>query len=675
MSSRSLASTAPTGSIGKQLSVTWRGRLPRWLALTTATLLLLAIAVRLAWLGDDAYITLRSVENLVSGNGLRWNAAERVWINTHALWTLLLAGGRWLTGEVYFATIGISLLISTLATVLILRRATTGMALLAGTVVLASTRAFGEYSTSGLETPLTYLMLVLFFDTMQRRDLTERQRFARAVLLCAVTSCTRLDLGLLCVPAVLSTLRGVGVGAGLRLGLLASAPLLAWLVFAVIYFGFPLPVVASAKAFGGGIPAMEFVQQGLRYLQFAATDDPVLLATVATGITIGLLQAHTRWLAFGALLYLGYVVKVGGDFMAGRFCLPSFVIAIVILLQWLKQRGARSAAVVGLVALALLGCRGWPAWLAAPSSDTPPTIADIERNHGIVDERRLHYHALGLLASSRVIPQFGAMEAKVFPDGRATPWFLLNGAVGAAGYQMGTRGHVVDPILCDPLLARLPARDPKRWSIGHILRRIPEGYYESLATGENRLRHAGLRQYYDALRSLTRAPVFDRERLGYVVRMARGEFDDGLRAFLDTDYYIPPRVPMALAALPPTLPLGGYWFDEPRLCLVYDGGLSIGCGGQTHRAATLRLQALGAAFYQYRVRFLRDGPVVGEALGVPQPPPAALSQLQVLAGLCELLVTVPPGIEFDTLWIDMVQTPTTHLATGPAGIGAITFVP
>ena len=647
----------------------------RSLALLAATLLLLAIAVRFAWLGDDAYITLRSVENLVSGNGLRWNAAERVWINTHALWTLLLAGGRWLTGEVYFATLGISLLLSTLGTVLVLRRATTGLPLLAVTVVLASTRAFGEYATSGLETPLTYLMLVLFCATVQCGDLTGRQRYLRAVLLCALTTCTRLDLGLLCAPAVLSTLRGVGLGACLRLGLLASAPLVAWLAFAVIYFGFPFPVVASAKAFGGGIPAMEFAQQGLRYLQFAATDDPVLVATIAVGLTIGLLQARTRWLALGALLYLGYVVKVGGDFMAGRFCLPSFVIAIVILAQWLSQRGARTAVVVVVVALALLGCRGLPQWVRGPASDTRPTLTDIERNHGIVDERRLHYHALGLLAASRDIPQVGAMELMAFPNGRTTPWFLLNGAVGTAGYQMGTRGHIVDPILCDPLLARLPARDPKRWSIGHILRRIPEGYYETLATGENRLLHAGLRQYYDALRSLTRAPVFDRERLGYLVRMARGEFDAGFREFLATDYYHPPRVSMALEALPPPLPIGGYWFDEPRVRLVYDGGLSIGCGGQSHRATSVRLQALGAAFFKYRVRFLDDGPVVGEAFGVPQPSSATVSPLQVAAGLHEQLVTVPPGIQFDTLWIDMVETPATHLATGPAGIGALTIVP
>lgn len=647
----------------------------RSIALALATLVLSAIAVRLAWLGDDAYITLRSVENLVVGNGLRWNTADRVSINTHPLWMLSLAAARWCTGEIYFAAIGLSLLVSTVATVLLLRRATTGAALAAIVVVLASTRAFGEYATSGLETPLTYLMLTLMVGTVQRTDLAPRQRFCRAVLLCALTSCTRLDLGLLCAPAVLSTLRGVGLVASVRIGLLASLPLLAWLGFAFVYFGFPFPVVASAKAFGGGIPAIEFVQQGLHYLRFAATDDPVLVATVVAGLGIGLAQAHTRWLAFGALLYLGYVVKVGGDFMAGRFCLPPFVVAIAVLAPWLSQRTARSAAAVALVALALLGWRGVPAWLRAPAADTPPSGAEIEAQHGIVDERRMHYATLGLLAPTRQPPRFGAMEELAFPAGRTTPWFLLNGSVGAAGYQLGARGHMIDPILCDPLLARLPAIQPERWRIGHILRRVPEGYYESLATGENRIHHPGLRAYWDALRTLTRAPVFDGERLAVLVRMARGEFDAGFLAFVDSDYRKPPRLALPMSALPAPVPLGAYWFDEPRLRLVYEGGLSIGCGAATHRVTALRVQALGAAFFQYRVRFLNDGPVVGEAFGVPQPPVGALSPLQLAAGVHEQLVTVPPGIEFDTLWIDKVETPTTHLQTGPAGIGAITFVP
>ena len=50
--------------------------LPR--AFTIAWLSLFAIVlVRTAWIGDDAYITFRTIDNFVHGYGLRWNVAER----------------------------------------------------------------------------------------------------------------------------------------------------------------------------------------------------------------------------------------------------------------------------------------------------------------------------------------------------------------------------------------------------------------------------------------------------------------------------------------------------------------------------------------------------------------------------------------------------------------------
>lgn len=55
-------------------------RKPPWLP-TAAWLFALPhlgfAVVRLAWVGEDAYITFRTVENAVAGHGLRWNVADR----------------------------------------------------------------------------------------------------------------------------------------------------------------------------------------------------------------------------------------------------------------------------------------------------------------------------------------------------------------------------------------------------------------------------------------------------------------------------------------------------------------------------------------------------------------------------------------------------------------------
>ncbi len=61
-----------------------------WPIVLGAAGVLLIVIIRAAWLCDDAYITLRTVDNVVNGFGLRWNAIERVQTFTHPAWMLLL---------------------------------------------------------------------------------------------------------------------------------------------------------------------------------------------------------------------------------------------------------------------------------------------------------------------------------------------------------------------------------------------------------------------------------------------------------------------------------------------------------------------------------------------------------------------------------------------------------
>jgi arabinofuranosyltransferase len=645
---------------------------PHLWAVVAASVVLLAIAVRLAWLGDDAYITLRSVENWVSGNGLRWNPGDRVQTYTHPAWMLLLAGGRWLSGEVYFTTLAISLLLSGVAIVLLLRLAGTTAAAVTIAFVLAATRAFGDYTTSGLETPLTYVLLVLLVRVVigsEPETENERvRRYTTIVLVTALAATNRMDLAVIGAPAAVAAMRGLSWRTIVRRGALATAPFWGWLLIATFWYGSPLPVTAHAKAFGVGIPAGDLAMQGLRYLQFALTDDPVLLPVIVFGLGLGLAARTTRWLAVGALLYVAWVVKVGGDFMAGRFLLPPFVVAVAIGAVWLGQRSRLTSWLVAGVVLALAATRGVPAWLRSPATDQPPTDAELEAQWGIGDERCVYYRHLGLLSPTRMIPVFGALDAIARPNG-GERWLLLNGAVGAAGFGAGARGHVLDPLLCDPLLTRLPAQDPQRWRIGHVLRRIPEGYYETLATGQNRLHHAGLRAYYEALRTLTQAPLATAERLAAWWRLGTGELDAGLRAFVAEQYYQPPRLAVAAGELPPPLPLGTYWFDEPRLRVVYDGGVAIALG-RVESARQLRLQTSG--FCDFRVRFLRAGTVRGEAVARPEAMPADLVGLRAVVGLRHELVDVPAAVaDYDTLWIDAAVNALTHTAAGPPVLGAV----
>jgi hypothetical protein len=341
------------------------------------------------------------------------------------------------------------------------------------------------------------------------------------------------------------------------------------------------------------------------------------------------------------------------------------------------RRGAAVAIAALLATTTLVALRGVPPWLLSPAHDVAPTEAEIEAQHGIGDERRVYHAKLGLFGVAREIPVFGALHALVRPGGtdgggtrergRVADWILLNGAVGSAGFGAGAHGHVLDPLLCDPLLTRLPARDPTRWRIGHVLRRVPEGYYETLASGENRLHHAGLRAWYDALRTATRAPVLAPERLPAIWRLATDH--DGLRAYVAEHYRTPPRLEVAATDLPGPLPPGTLWFDEPALRVVYDGVLAVQWGAP-QQARALRLEVLGAC--DFRVRFVVAAKVVGDVAATPLPPAAGVTPLQAVVGLRAVEVVVPAGVgPFDALWVDAVENVLSHAATGPPALGAI----
>ncbi|MEZ6036104.1 MAG: hypothetical protein R3F29_01400 [Planctomycetota bacterium] len=646
-----------------------------WTLALGGTLLLLAVALRLAWLGDDCYITLRTVENAAQGHGLRWNVDERVQTYTHPLWMLGLLAGRLVTGEVYFTTITICLVLSTAAVAWLLLRAASPAAIVGTFALLLGARAFGDYMTSGLETPATFVLLVAFVAAAQS-GAPARWRYLAIVLLASLAVTNRMDLAVLCLPTAVAAMRGVSWRDRVVWGAVGAAPFALWIAFATFYYGSPFPVTAYAKAFGVGIPAGDIAVQGLRYVWHAVVTDPVLAVTAIGGGVAATIVRSTRWLGLGALLYVGYVIKVGGDFMQGRFLLPPFVVVVACIGGWMRGIRERLTTKLAMLAaqsmFALSLFAGLLQWARPPAADLPLSQAQIEAQHGIVDERRMYYRELGLFSPSRAIPEYGALERVAFPEGREQPWFLLNGAVGAAGYGVGARGHVVDPLLCDPVVARLPARDPNHWRIGHVLRRIPEGYYETLASGDNRIVHDGLRRWYEDLRVATRAPLLSSARFAAAWRLITGANRDGFTAFVAEHYRTPPRVEVAAERLDALAMPGAYWFDEPNVQLVYDGGIAVRLPA-ARAATTMRLQLLSGMFFRYRVRFVRDGAVLGEAFAAVLPPPA-LAPLRVAAGLLEHQVAVPADVgAFDTLWLDFVETAESDKATGPAGVSGLRF--
>lgn len=498
------------------------------------------VLIRTAWLCDDAYITFRTLENFLNGHGLCWNIAERVQSYTHPLWLLCLAPLNALTGDIYYTSLWFSIALSLLAVTLLVFRFVR-RPLLAGAVILLLIfdKAFVDYCTSGLENPLTHLLLVVFGLYYFGREASYGTCW-RLALIAGLLAVNRLDTLLLTLPPLLVAMRALPAGRALRAFALGMTPLVVWEVFSLPYYGFPFPNTAYAKL-GTGIPAPELIAQSGRYLWRSAQADPLTGMVILAGLATPLWRRDRRTLpvVLGMLLYLLYIVRIGGDFMAGRLLTPLVICAVMLLARQerlARQRFALSA-IAGILLIGLLSPQPPP--FSGPDYGIELTEETAIHEDGIADERAFYYPHTGLLAAGQ---RPGRIDHPWANNGRRarlagkTP--LDKRTIGFFGFFAGPRIHIVDKFgLADPLLARLPARSDPDWRIGHPERELPEGYLESVAAGQNLILHPGLARYYEQLRLITRGRLFDPARLSAIVRMNLGldnrEKDAYLAAFAD----------------------------------------------------------------------------------------------------------------------------------------------
>jgi arabinofuranosyltransferase len=223
------------------------------------------IVIRNAWISDDAYITFRTIENFIHGFGLTWNVDERVQTYTHPLWLFVVTVFYLPFRNMYPVAIIVSLLCSFGAVVwmaLKLQRpaAVAGISVL----VLSLSDAFVDYSTSGLENPLSFLLLVLFFYIFFERESSVRSLFF-LTLTASLVLINRMDVILLCFPALAYAswkMRRQKILIALAAGL---APFFMWELFSLFYYGFPFPNTAYAKL-GTGINSFTMIEQGWYYI-------------------------------------------------------------------------------------------------------------------------------------------------------------------------------------------------------------------------------------------------------------------------------------------------------------------------------------------------------------------------------------------------------------------------
>ncbi|MBO0679780.1 hypothetical protein JRC04_27260 [Mycolicibacterium sp. S2-37] len=427
-------------------------RLSLWVGVVVVAALFGWGAWQRRWIADDGLIVLRTVRNLLAGNGPVFNAGERVEANTSTVWSYLITFGAWVGGSVQleYVALTFALVLSVLGVVLAMLgtarlyapslRGRRAVLLPAGVLVYIAVPPARDFATSGLENGLvlTYLgglwwMLVRWSQALREypgeayRSPVSRRFAAALAFVAGMSVLVRPELALIGGGALIMQL--VAARTWRRRALIVVAGGLvpvAYQIFRMGYYALIVPGTAVAKDASGAKWS-----QGLTYLTnfvdpYALWLPLVLVALLgavllfmrsrpgrsgwvrhrsAPGYTrlARLVQSPPAVVAFillsGALQAL-YWVRQGGDFMHGRvlltplFCLllPVAVIPLALPDGARLQRGT-GYLLAGVTSVLWLAIAGWSLWAAnAPGMGPDATkVTDT----GIVDERRFYAQATG----------------------------------------------------------------------------------------------------------------------------------------------------------------------------------------------------------------------------------------------------------------------------------------
>ncbi|OBJ81356.1 hypothetical protein A9W96_29435 [Mycobacterium sp. 1245852.3] len=446
------------------------------------------------WIADDGLIVLRTVRNLLAGNGPVFNQGERVEANTSTAWTYLMYVGSWVGGplRMEYVALALALVLSVAGIALLMLgaarlyapslRGRKAIMLPAGALVYIALPPARDFATSGLESGLALAYLGLLWWMMvcwaqPVRNRADNKVFAGALAFVAGFSVlVRPELALMGGLALIMMLIAARTWRRRALVVVAGGFVpVAYEIFRMGYYGLLVPGTALAKDAAGDkwsqgmiylfnfdapyavwIPLVLLVPLGA--LLFAARRRPSFLRP-ALAPDYGRLAravhsppAVVAWVLVSGLLQALYWIRQGGDFMHARvllaplFCLLAPVAVVPIAIpdgqDYSRETGNWVAGAAGAL---WLGLAGWALWAAnSPGMGDDATHVTYS---GIVDERRFYAQATGhahpLTAADYLgYPRMAAIltalnntpdGALLLPSGNYIQWDLVPQAQPAPG--------------------------------------------------------------------------------------------------------------------------------------------------------------------------------------------------------------------------------------------------
>ena len=457
--------------------------------IAAATLAYALLAYHRRWIADDGLIVVRTVRQILNGNGPVYSSFERAEANTSTLWTYLLAAGTFVTrARVAHVAVYGGLICAVLGLLVGMDGARRfqrakgfhGVLVPASAFIVVGVYPFWDYATSGLENGLCLVWLAISWWLLVHTSEVDRSRSRSiAFFVIGLGPLVRPELAIVTITFMVALWQIVRPPWKRVLWFVVIAGVLpiAYELFRAGYYGTLVPLPALAKSAGNAEWA-----RGYRHLHDMLRPYrlqlPLLLlaGTLAHALVRRQLDSRERTLVLAPVisgLLLGiYVVRVGGDFMHGRMWLsPLFLLGLPALLLPATRRSS--------LVLVVLAC--WGIFFGA----TVQSREGIVKNPMVGDERLGYINftrtqhptdedpfvaALGVASHAvddavrehrRLLVTEEGQQLGLAPN-HAAPVAVAVGRLGVGGALVPLDGTVVDTLgLANPLGARITITQPK----------------------------------------------------------------------------------------------------------------------------------------------------------------------------------------------------------------------
>lgn len=469
--------------------IRWRHTIAFFLTLSGISLI-----IKYAWISEDALITMRHIDNFIAGHGAVFNIGERVEGYSHTLWFYLVSAMRYLGLSPKGSVILPGLIFSSVFLYLLFfgfRRKKGNVPYLnfAGAVLIGMS-SFIDFGTSGLESSLSYLLLILL--SLQIFKNGWKNNPVLFGLTVSFLTLNRPDFGIFLIFFIFVYIffifkKEIDLITLIKFFIFPFLLLFGYEIFRMGYYGsmFPNPFYAKSGS-------ASYFSQGFLYI-FDLIKGSAFILIIIFAVSLFFIREkgekeefRARAMIFSAgLFYTFFIVRGGGDFMHGRFLLPSVILISIssagIFDNFFSEGKIKQISAVLLIFVLLI----------ISHSIVPLQKRGSEQYiNGISDERYTFYR-------NRILPL-----DKLFTDDLIFMWKTIGRnysdlskrskkklkiayhTVGFLGYYSGNRVHVIDRLgLTDPVIAR--QKIEKRGRPGHE-KSAPFGYltYRRLTFGD-----------------------------------------------------------------------------------------------------------------------------------------------------------------------------------------------